>query len=132
MATPNRNIRVTMFAYKNDAMSEEQFDEHWSAIHAPIVALSHPSSMRKLVHGQYERAGSAHPPFPDNDGLVEIVVPDMETYMSLSKRPYYKKTVAPDEAKFFDWAKTRVAFGWEETYVENGQSLVLNERVAKL
>jgi GTPase len=40
--------------------------------------------------------------------------------------------VAPDEAKFFDWAKTRVAFGWEETYVENGQSLVLNEGVAKL
>ena len=38
MATPNRNIRVTMFAYRNDAMSEEQFHKHWSAIHAPIVA----------------------------------------------------------------------------------------------
>lgn len=41
--------------------------------------------MRKLVHGQYERAGSTHPPFPNYDGLVEMVVPDMETYMSLSK-----------------------------------------------
>lgn len=38
MAILNRNLRITMFAFKKDEISEEQFHNHWSKVHAPIVA----------------------------------------------------------------------------------------------
>lgn len=38
MATLNQNLRVTMFAFKKDELSEEEFHNHWSKVHAPIVA----------------------------------------------------------------------------------------------
>ncbi|KAL2838993.1 hypothetical protein BJY01DRAFT_250731 [Aspergillus pseudoustus] len=98
MATLNRNLRVTMFAFKKDEISEEEFHNHWSKVHAPIVAeflakagvirytqYHTPSAVRKEVREHYERLGAPHRPFPGYDGLVEIVVPNMETYMSLSK-----------------------------------------------
>lgn len=49
-----------------------------------------------------------------------------------STDPYYKRIVAPDEAKFFDWTKTSIAFGWEESYVENGQPRVSKGGLARL
>ncbi|OQD84698.1 hypothetical protein PENANT_c012G10397 [Penicillium antarcticum] len=47
-----------------------------------------PSSVRRSIQERHERSGDAHPPFPDYDGLVDIVVPDIETSMSLSKRNF--------------------------------------------
>ncbi|EAW16914.1 EthD domain-containing protein [Aspergillus fischeri NRRL 181] len=92
MATLNRNLRVTMFAFKKDEISEEEFHNHWSKVHAPIVAE-----------------------FLAKAGVIK-----------------YTQVMAPDEAKFFDWTKTSIAFGWEEIYVENGQPLVSKEGVARL
>lgn len=37
--------------------------------------------------------------------------------------PYYEETVKPDEDKFLDLASSKVIFGWEETYIEQGEIL---------
>lgn len=35
--------------------------------------------------------------------------------------PYYANVVKADEEEFCDISKSRVLFGWEEMYIENGE-----------
>ena len=38
MATVNRNLCVTIHAFKKDHIPEEEFHNHWSKVYAPKVA----------------------------------------------------------------------------------------------
>jgi hypothetical protein len=35
--------------------------------------------------------------------------------------PYYAAVVKADEEEFCDISKSRVLFGWEEVYIDNGE-----------
>ena len=37
--------------------------------------------------------------------------------------PYYETVVKRDEEEFIDTTRSRVMFGWEEVYIENGEVL---------
>jgi hypothetical protein len=40
--------------------------------------------------------------------------------------PHYEAVVKPDEEEFIDASKTRVQFGWEEVYIEDGKVIKLD------
>lgn len=37
--------------------------------------------------------------------------------------PYYEDVVKADEEEFIDTSKSRVLFGWEEVYIDDGKLL---------
>lgn len=60
MPEKQRLLRVTLLAYRNPKLSEDEFHHHWSNVHAPKVS----AHLAKFGILSYRQVHNLHPPFP--------------------------------------------------------------------
>lgn len=135
-STPQKQrlLRVTLLAYRNPNLTEEQFHHHWTNIHAPKVSahlakfgiLSYkqyhcPSSLRTSFTTALPSLGKTAESSADYDGFVELLMPSLDCYEKALQDEYYKNVVGPDDQYFADMERSKIMIGWEEVYVQDGK-----------
>lgn len=129
-----RLLRVTLLAYRNPELTEEQFHYHWTNIHAPKVSahlakfgiISYkqyhcPASLRKSFTSALPSLGKGVDSSADYDGFVELLMPSLDCYEKALQDEYYINVVGPDDKYFADMDKSKIMIGWEEAYVQDGR-----------
>lgn len=129
-----RLLRVTLLAYRNPNLTEEQFHYHWTNIHAPKVSahlakfgiLSYkqyhcPSSLRQSFTSAIPSLSKGADSAADYDGFVELLMPSLDCYEKALQDEYYVNVVAPDDKYFADMERSKMLVGWEEVYVQDGK-----------
>lgn len=149
MATDNL-LRITVFAHRNPALSEEQFHAHWTTKHAPLVSswlqrhgVAKYIQVRKPHHSYYRIDAAArttieahpqpqyHTPSTTNsltsqptlsyDGMADFYVRSYADFEAAYEDSYYKDVVKPDEEYLFDVQSMRVMVGTETRVIEGGE-----------
>ena len=124
-------LRVSLFFKRRPDISEKQFNDHWSNIHAPLTKewlVRHgvvkytqyhapPSLHSSTLESFPELKGAGAQPLP-YDGVVEIVVRRIEDFANARQDPFYKEHVIADEEKMVDRASARWMVGWEEVKID--------------
>lgn len=59
----------------------------------------------------------------DYDGIVEMVMPDVQCLANARKDQLYQNTVRPSEEKFIEVSQTQYMVGWQETIVHKGRAV---------
>ena len=127
-------VRVTLLAYRNPKLTEDEFHEHWTNVHAPKVSahlakfgiLSYrqyhcPSSLRQSYITGLTSMGKDASSGADYDGFVELLMPDLSCYEKALSDQHYKDVIAPDDTYFADMERSKIMVGWEEVYVKDGK-----------
>lgn len=80
-----------------------------------------PSATRALGETVWTTLGKDH--ILDFDGIVELVVPNVEALQNALADPVYRDKVQPDEEAFIDGAKSFRSVGYEQVYIADGKVL---------
>jgi len=136
-----RLLKVTLLAYRNPNMTEDEFHTHWSRIHsakasahlAKFGILSYrqyhtPSSLRAQLTTALPSLNLSDAQIADYDGFVELLMPRLECYENALRDPYYRDVIAVDDGTFADMARSKVTVGWVEGYVEEGEVVQVEHR----
>ena len=55
------------------------------------------------------------------DGVIEMIMPDIECLANARNDPFYTEKVQPEEEKFIETSQIAYMVGWCETYIHNGR-----------
>lgn len=59
----------------------------------------------------------------DYDCFIQIVFRDVQDYVNVKNDPHYKQVVMPDHGNFADEKRTKMATGWFERHIKDGQAV---------
>jgi len=115
---------INLGFYKRRAdLTHEQFSEHWTNIHDPLIR-SIPGVERYLVryvqHHLTSDPGYPVPPGMDFDGFSEAWFETMEDRDALYAIPFFQSAVIDDEARFIDMSATRLMLVDEQRIIISG------------
>lgn len=103
-------IRLTALLVRNPALTHEEFVEHWTSVHGPLIRDT-PELARHLV--RYEQ----HPIADDRgasvgtwDGMAIQWLESIDDLFAFISEPAYAEIVAPDEQRLLDMDRIEVAF----------------------
>jgi uncharacterized protein (TIGR02118 family) len=101
-------IHLICFVKAKEGMSREDFRDHWSNVHGPLVAGIPPENLNTAYYAQhvrtdedYEREGS-----PDFDGVAVQSFESMDAFRGFLAAPEVAEQLGPDGPKFMDQAKS--------------------------
>jgi hypothetical protein len=135
-APPGKLLKLTLYLRKNKSLTEEQFHEHWRTKHAgfAVAAIAnagvvkysqyHTSSATRALLKPKAQDGERQnftPKLLDFDAIVQLWLPDMETYYRLGADPVFEEKIFADERVLFDFEETMTTLGWEEDMVVDGK-----------
>lgn len=115
-------LKVILSSARHPSMSREEFFNHLSNIHAPLVQ-SLPETMRyigKYVQNHSRLAAdgaptdTAYPHLTTRDSVIELWFDTKEMFLDLMSAPNYAEVVRPDEARFNDLSKLIVVATQEQ------------------
>ncbi|KAL7816703.1 EthD domain-containing protein [Trichoderma gracile] len=111
-------IKATFLVSKKDGLSDEEFRQHYTDVHAPMaleVCRRHgvlDYSIHFNTEAEKEAARSAfggNATFIDCDAITTFIFPDMQSLIGSFADPDYEARLAPDEATFCNREKSRFA-----------------------
>ncbi|KAM0707565.1 hypothetical protein Q7P35_004210 [Cladosporium inversicolor] len=134
MATRSTLVKVSMFTTRKEGASEADFHRYWKERHSKVVSewLQRHGVVR---YSQYHTPSWSQNKAKENisvlpdaayatfDGVVEMWMLNEKCFQDAIDDPYYAAVVKADEEGFADASKTKVSFGWEEVYIEDGKIL---------
>ncbi|GJI87587.1 EthD domain-containing protein [Duganella hordei] len=106
-------LKVVLSSARHPSMSRDEFFNHLSNIHAPLVQ-SMPETMhyvRKYVQNHSRLAAdgapidTVYPHLATRDSVIELWFDSKEMFLNLMSAPNYAEVVRPDEARFNDLSK---------------------------
>ena len=146
-STPKQNqpqtqrlLRVTLLAYRNPNLTEAEFHDYWTNVHARNVSahlakfgiVSYrqyhcPVALRKSFVKDIPSLGKGEDMDAGYDGFVELLMPSLECYEKALQDEYYVNVVSKDDQYFADMGKSKILVGWEEHYVVDGKVVNLSQ-----
>lgn len=148
--TTEKVIKVQILHFRNPAMTEEEYYEHWSNHHAKMAAswlarngvlkyavvslklLLQSPEAEFIIRNKYHTTQSYRDQISpmaekagwkihDHDGSAEMWVRSLDDLVAATQDPDYIANIHPDEAVFLDKSRTEVIIGWEEVRVRDGK-----------
>jgi hypothetical protein len=137
-------IRVTVCAKRNPKLSEDEFSEHWTHKHGPLITswLQRHNcvkyiqvccsccplflSLALVAHSSQYHTTSAHRSrLTQNtltyDGIADFWYKTFEDFEQAYEEDYYLNVVKKDEEFLFDMESLAVTAGVEQVIIEGGQ-----------
>ncbi|KAF4546751.1 Dimeric alpha-beta barrel [Lasiodiplodia theobromae] len=128
--TTEKVIKVQILHYRNPNMTEEEYYDYWTKIHAKMAApwLARNGVLKYAIYHTPKEYRDKLAPMAQNagwkihehDGSVELWVRSLDDLARATKDPDYIANIHPDQPKFLDESKTEVIVGWEEVRVRDG------------
>lgn len=108
-------IKVSLFLFRREDLTHEEFKKHWMEVHWPTVQTVPEVTAATIRYVQQhpiggEPQGVTPAPF---DGVAEVWMKDRETALSVMGSDGWKNIVGADDKKFLDTTKTLVWFSEE-------------------
>ena len=117
-------INLGFYKRKPD-LSHEEFSDHWTNVHAPLIR-SIPDVSKYLIryvqHHIVPEDDSLDPSLITFDGFSEAWFASVEAREEFFQLPFFQEKVIPDEEKFIDLSKTRVILLDEQRTIIRGFS----------
>ncbi|TFK39575.1 EthD domain-containing protein [Crucibulum laeve] len=111
-------VHLTVLLKRKSGLTHEQFIEHWTTVHAPLLTSLKIFRESVIQYSQFhvlkkdsDEAAAIGAPMSDYDGTANFIVNKWEDFLAFGSSPEYKEKVAPDEAKFLDTTATKVMIG---------------------
>jgi len=137
MTVPKRYIRILLFSKKKKDITLQEYYDHWSKVHAPLVS----PLLKRIgvisytqVHITPEIKDAVTPFGPaatvgqSFDGYASFLIPSMEDFLNGFQDQEYLDKIKPDEDNFMDREPTLMVFGGYETaYIEGGEITKLGQ-----
>ena len=140
-APPGKLLKYTSYLYRNPALTEAEFHEHWRSVHArlPIAAMKKhgivkysqyhcTAATRELARAGSEsrRQAGRHLQFDlfEYDAVVQIWVRGMDAFAGMGGEQVFVDSIFKDEEYMFDSKRGHVLVGWEEDILVEGRVLI--------
>ncbi|KIW01843.1 hypothetical protein, variant [Verruconis gallopava] len=138
-APPGKVLKYTSYLFKNPKLSEEEFHDHWRNHHSrnPLEAMVKHGVIRytqyhctEATRGLLSPMVQARKDNPNSelkfeimpfDAIVQIWVPDWETWLKVAREPIFGKAIFEDESYLFDCTRSFTTLGWEEDMLLDGK-----------
>jgi len=128
------SMKVCMFLKRKNGMSHDEFNQYWTEKHTPLIqdwlpkhGISRDTQFHTSPSFQQQCiskvADLQHMKPLDYDGIVEMVMPDVQCLANARKDQLYQNTVRPSEEKFIEVSQTQYMVGWQETIVHKGRAV---------
>ncbi|KAF2004343.1 hypothetical protein P154DRAFT_519545 [Amniculicola lignicola CBS 123094] len=124
-------IRVQLFLKKQDRVSDEFFHNYWKDNHVKVALSNQKFRERVVRYNQFhtspklrEAAKGFKIPVPDYDGIAEVWVKDLETWIGIASDLDFQAAIKPDEDHFIQ-APIEIMLGYDNTVI--GESIRAKE-----
>jgi uncharacterized protein (TIGR02118 family) len=111
-----RTVKILELMRRKDALTHEEFMQHWEEKHGPLVARVVPGITRYVQNHLISLDGGEEPPF---DGVAEVWYDEQTSWQTLMD--FYLsdagKVLRDDEEKFMDYNKS-IALAVEEKVIK--------------
>ncbi|KAJ5785207.1 uncharacterized protein N7503_010419 [Penicillium pulvis] len=140
--TPTRQLLcITMLGYKKPGLTEEELCDFQVSQHSQLVS----GLMEKHGVVRYSITHNAAKPmdllprlfdpnyveYSDHDFVVQIIIPNLESFLALKDDPIYKERVAMDHLKFADRTdrarRTRMSLGYVHEIISDGKVVYVHD-----
>ncbi|KAJ5993666.1 hypothetical protein N7451_009390 [Penicillium sp. IBT 35674x] len=146
--TPTRQLLcITMLGYKKPGLTEEELCDFQVSQHSQLVS----GLMEKYGVVRYSILSSEFRPttprspwtcsprlfdpnyveYSDHDFVVQIIIPNLESFLALKDDPIYKERVAMDHLKFADRTdrarRTRMSLGYVHEIISDGRVVYVHD-----
>ncbi|KAG6549698.1 hypothetical protein Mapa_008678 [Marchantia paleacea] len=118
-------LKLTLLVKRKEGISFEDFDNHWTNNHGPLLA-SIPIFKEKLIKYTQVHMSQKHmnimnglPMMKGYDGIMEAYAEKMEDFEALFECEEYKSIIMPDEDLFVDRSQCQMFIGYEEMHWDN-------------
>lgn len=140
-APPGKLLKYTSYLYRNPALTEAEFHEHWRSVHArlPIAAMKKhgivkysqyhcTAATRELARpgSEARRQAGGHLQFDlfEFDAVVQIWVRGMDAFAGMGGERVFVDSIFKDEEFLFDSKRGHALVGWEEDILVEGMVLI--------
>ncbi|EXJ89633.1 hypothetical protein A1O3_02700 [Capronia epimyces CBS 606.96] len=126
-----RYLSITILGYRNPSLSEAEYVEHMTKITAPLnkylmvkcgvkrwTQIHCTEETRALTKELFDRQMAN---VVDYDCFSQVVFHSLEDYKKIKQDPWYRQMLVPDHEKFADTKRTKIAVGWIEEFVRDGE-----------
>ncbi|ORY15282.1 EthD domain-containing protein, partial [Clohesyomyces aquaticus] len=100
-------IRIMLCLKKKDEVTDEFFHDYWKGNHVKLALENAKFVDKVLRYNQFHtspkmraQAEEFKIPVPEYDGIAEVWVKDLETWMSIVTDEDFVRVIAPDENHF--------------------------------
>ncbi|KAB5542433.1 EthD domain-containing protein [Coniochaeta sp. 2T2.1] len=130
-SVPDNLICLTITAFRNPSMEEEEYRQYMTQSHAKLVSplmeeygilrytMTHNTSKtRPMLFQLYDPQFSK---LSEYDSIVQFVFKDIEDFQRMKADPRFLETVAPDHVKFADTKRSTMTVGYFSEFVRDGK-----------
>ncbi|WYZ38293.1 hypothetical protein EsH8_III_000207 [Colletotrichum jinshuiense] len=128
---PNNLICLTITAFRNPSLDEEEYRHYMTNVHARLVSplmeeygilrysMTHNTKKtRPMLYQLYDPQFSK---LSDYDCVVQFVFKDIEDFKRMKSDPRFLQKVAPDHVNFADTKRSTMTVGYFEDFVNDGK-----------